>query len=163
MDLLHLRLSPNAKKPWDKARLVPTLLAVMVGYSIFQVVDYILGAVILAGVASRPVTGSWGFYLPTSWFEAVQFYVWNTTSNPLYLILSILILDPCTSSLIAASVPFTAILPSRLIFRLLLNLPIQLQASKAIRALKPEHRKVILLFLSARALGNLSGLTPLLS
>ncbi len=145
----------------DKARLVPTLLAVMVSYFISQVVDYLLGAVIVAEVASRPVTGSWGFYLPTSWFEAVQFYVWNTMSNPLYLILSTLILDPYTSSLMAISAPFTAILPSGLIFRLLLNLPIQLQASKAVRALKPEHRKVILLFLSARALGNLSGLTPL--
>lgn len=83
----------------DKARLVPTLLAVMVSYSISQIVDYTLGAVIVAEAVSRSVTGSWGFYLPTSWFEAVQFYVWNTMSNPLYLILSIFALDPSTSSL----------------------------------------------------------------
>lgn len=145
----------------DKSRLIPTLLAVAVSYSISQIVDYCLGAVIVVEAAYRPVTSSWGLYLPTSWFEAIQFYVWNTISNPIYLILSILTLDPCISSLIAVSAPFTAILPSGLIFRLLLNLPLQFQASKAIKALKPEHRRVILLSISARVIGNLSGLTPL--
>ncbi len=145
----------------DRRGLAPTLLALAISYSITQAVDYSLGAVIVVEAASRPVTASWGLHLPASWFDAIQFYVWNAMSNPLYLTASLLTSEPCTSSITAVAAPFTAILPSGLVFRLLLNLPTQLQASFTIKTLKQEHRRLIFLFLTARVIGNLSGLTPL--
>jgi hypothetical protein len=141
----------------DRRQLQSTAMAVILSYIASQAVDYQLGRVFLAETAARPVAGSWGLHLPTSWFEAVQFYVWNTLSNPLHLTLSAI----DTSGVMAASAPLTIILPRSLIYRLILNIPTQLQAPKTIKNLKREWRGIILLTLLVRTLGNLTGLTPL--
>jgi hypothetical protein len=145
----------------DRGRLTPTLLSIAFSYAVSQAVDYALGGIVVAEVAARPVTGSWGFHLPASWFEAIQFYVWNTMSNPLYLSTALLPMEPATTTMMAVAAPLTLILPGSLIYRLTLNIPTQLQASYTIRKLGWRERNLILLALLARTLGNLSGLTPI--
>jgi hypothetical protein len=145
----------------DRERLIPTLLSIAFSYTVSQAVDYTLGRIIVAEVAARPLAESWGFHLPASWFEAIQFYVWNTMSNPLYLSTTLPSMEPATTTIMAVAAPLTLILPRSLIYRLVLNIPTQLSAPITMRKLGWKGRSIILLALLARTLGNLTGLTPL--
>jgi hypothetical protein len=145
----------------ERARLSPTLIAVAFSYTVSQTADYTLGRIIVAETATKPVIAGWGLYLPSSWFDTFQLYVWNTLSNPLYLSTALLAMEPTIASTMAVAAPLTLVLPASLIYRLVLNIPAQIQASEAMKNLRGEERGIILLALLARTLGNLSGLTPL--
>lgn len=144
----------------DKKKLISSLAAVALSYAVSQVVDYSLGAIIVAEATANPVTRSIGLHIPLNWFDAVQLWVWNTLSNPLYISISLLSTQTI-SPLLAAAAPLTLILPAELLFRIFLNTPFQVNSSDIIAKLKPRYKLITLITLLVRVLGNLSGLTPL--
>jgi len=144
----------------DKRKFMLSLIAVALSYAVSQAVDYCLGAVIVAKVTASSVTMRLGVYAPLNWFNAIQLWVWNTLSNPLYISTSIFsagIVYP----LLAAAAPLTLIIPEGLLFRIFLNIPFQICSAEILERLKPKYRPVFLMALLVRVLGNLSGLTPL--
>ncbi|MEM2368173.1 MAG: hypothetical protein QXQ50_08085, partial [Candidatus Bathyarchaeia archaeon] len=86
----------------------------------------------------------------------------NALSNPIYLSTAILPLDPILASFMGVAALPTLILNAEMTCRIILNLPLQIQASKFLGGIKDKKMKILVaLALLARVLGNLSGLAPL--
>jgi len=137
------------------------LLSLAASYGVINLVDYLVDLSLeVTGVSTGPIVREVGFYLFGSWFKSLNFWVWNSLSNPVYVGGSLLSLDGVSSSLLAVSAPLMLVLPANLVYRLVLNVPLHIPGSRRLSGLSPVWRKVVILVLLARVLGNLTGLTP---
>ena len=143
-----------------RGRLMPTLIAVTSSYILSYVIDYYLASIHIPVVAVQPLS-RFGLYLVENWFDAVQLWSWNTLSNPIYLSSSIAAFDGLATSVMCVTAPLTLIQPAGILYRLILNTPLQLQVSKFLENLEEKYAVLMLLALLVRVLENLSGLTPL--
>jgi hypothetical protein len=140
------------------------LLSLAASYGVVNLVDYIVDLSLeVAGASTEPVIRELGFYLFGSWFKSLNFWVWNSLSNPVYVGGSLLSLDGVSSSLLAVSAPLMLVLPVNLVYRLILNMPLHIPGSRRLSGLSPVWRNVVILVLLTRVLGNLTGLTPYIS
>lgn len=145
----------------DRGNLKSTAAALALSYTVSHLFDYYLGSIQLSSVVAQPIVKHWNFYLVTNWFDAVQLWVWNSLSNPLFLSAPNLALGGSASYVMAVTAPLTLVLPSDILYRVLLNLPLHLPASRAIARLQLRYRLLTFLVLFVRVLGNMSGLTVL--
>lgn len=145
----------------DRRRLLYSLSAIAASYAVSHIIDYYLVSIHVSAVPAQTVLKYSGFYLVGNCFDAVRLWGWNTLSNPVYLSASILATDWWTTSVMAVAAPLTLILPASLIFRLILNIPLQHRVSRGVKDYPVRYQALIFLVLLVRVLGNLSGLTPL--
>jgi hypothetical protein len=137
------------------------LLSLAASYGVVNLVDYLIDLSLeVTGASTRPIIREMGFYLFGSWFKSLNFWVWNSLSNPVYVGGSLFSLDGVCSSLLAVSAPLMLVLPANLVFRLILNVPLHIPGSRRLSELSPLWRNAVILVLLARVLGNLTGLTP---
>jgi hypothetical protein len=145
----------------EKKNISKPIISIAVSFGIINLVDYLfdLSLEVMKGT-TEPVIKEVGFYLFGNWFKSLNFWVWNSLSNPVYVMGSLFSLDSASSSLLAVSAPLMLVLPANLVFRLILNIPLHIPGSKRLSGLSPIFRKIVILFLFVRVLGNLTGLTP---
>ncbi len=146
----------------DKRKLLSVIAAAALSYSIVYTVDSALTPSYRVETPVKPLIDHIEFYPIKNWFNAIQLWIWNTLSNPIYLSTVLLEPTPQTISAIGVIAPLTLFLPPDLVCRLILNLPIQLQAAKILKKIPSTTiRSLLILTLLVRVLGNLTGLTPL--
>lgn len=146
----------------ERKRLIYSTFAVAASYLLSRLAASCFSSAIhVSALTSIPLFEYLGFHLFGSLFEAIQFRIWNTMSNPVYISSSILAVDMLTSSILGVAAPLTLVLPANLLSRLVLNIPLQIQVSRALADFPGRYQVLILLVLAVRVLGNLSGLTPL--
>lgn len=146
-----------------RGRRFPLVVAAStLSYCMVYIVDSTLTVEYRAETPIEPLVHYAGLQFVKNWFNAIRLWIWNTLSNPIYLSTVILEPDPQTISAMGVIAPLMLLLPSGLLCRLILNLPIQLQAAKILgKAPSANIRILIILTLLVRVLGNLTGLTPL--
>jgi len=146
----------------DKGKLLTVVAASALSYCIVYTVNTALTPSYRVETPVKPLVSRVEIHPIRSWFNAVRLWIWNTLSNPIYL--STVLLEPSlqTISAIGVIAPLTIFLSPNLICRLILNLPLQLQAAEILKKSSPVTiRALIILILLVRVLGNLTGLTPL--
>ncbi|MEM3592239.1 MAG: hypothetical protein QW702_09125 [Candidatus Bathyarchaeia archaeon] len=152
-----------AKNLRDRRRLILSITAFILSYCLVYAVDSTLTAgEYRAESPLMPLAQYAGFHIPRNWFDAIRLWIWNALSNPIYLSTAILPLDPTLASFMGVTALPTIILNAEMTCRIILNLPLQIQASKFLGRIKDKKMKILVaLALLARVLGNLSGLAPL--
>jgi hypothetical protein len=137
------------------------LVCLALSYLAISLIDFILDTALeVSGHTASPVVQGLGFYLFGSWFRALNFWVWNSLSNPVFTLGSVISLDPVCSVLLTLSAPLMLVLPVNLVYRIVLNLPLYIPGSRWIDRLPKLWKLLVLLLLLVRVLGNLTGLTP---
>jgi hypothetical protein len=137
------------------------LVCLVLSFLAISFIDFILDlAFEVSGDTASPIVQGLGFYLFGSWFRALNFWVWNSLSNPIYILGSVISLDPVCSVFLTVSAPLMLVLPVNLVYRLVLNLPLFVSGSRWMDRLPRLWRLLVFLSLLVRVLGNLTGLTP---
>jgi hypothetical protein len=104
----------------ERRDLRKSLLILAASYGVVNLVDYLIDLSLEVTVVSTgPVLTEVGFYLFGNWFKSLNFWVWNSLSNPIYMMGSLFSLDGVSSSLLAVSAPLMLVLPANLVFRLI--------------------------------------------
>ena len=143
-----------------KETVLNTFITLMLSYVVIHIIDSILAQVIPLQAAAQPLKV--GMYLPHSIYHAFQLEAWGTLLNPaliIMLFLSIPRFNPL-STLSALITPIIPLVPRTLVQRIVLNLPISIEASKTTTYLTSTH-VFLLIIIAVRTIESLTGLTPL--
>jgi hypothetical protein len=137
------------------------LISLVLSYLMVSFVDLLFDLKLeMTGSTAAPLVNNFGFYLFENWVRGLNFWVWNTISNPLYVVGGLAGLDSVSVSLLSASAPLMLLMPANIIYRIVMNFPLQIPSSRGINRLSPRIRWLVFLILLVRVLGNITGLTP---
>jgi hypothetical protein len=145
-----------------RCKLKSILVIIIISLSLILVVDYSFNQRFdIASETISPLSLDLKFNFIQNWYNSITIWAWNSLSNPLYFYSSLSLSDPILSVIYGILAPLTLLLPENLIFRLLLNTPLQLRDYSNLKRLNFREEILIFLILFVRTLGNVTGLTPL--
>ncbi len=146
-----------------KARVVLRICVVLsVAFLISEVIDLGLSLASPAHAVATTLSRSLGLHFPRNVFRGVEFWTWGSQANALILIFaSISIVPTPVSAILAVCAPLFLLSSSMIVHRLILNIPLELQASALLKEMRVEIVVAMLLAVIARGLVVLTGLTPL--
>ncbi|MCD6324623.1 MAG: hypothetical protein J7L55_05915 [Desulfurococcales archaeon] len=145
---------------WKGCVKVVAVLGLALG--IAELVGHFLASVSPAGAATHTVTSSLGLYFPRNLFRGVEFWTWGSQANALiFTAASIPAGFTPISALMGVEFPLLLIGSSVIAHRLLLNTPLEIQASILLRELPTEIILLVIITTIARGLEILTGMTPL--
>ncbi|MET1102375.1 MAG: hypothetical protein ABWW69_07885 [Pyrodictiaceae archaeon] len=137
------------------------LVVLLTALALSEAIDRLLASSPLEAT-TRTLQAAPGLYFPVSLFRGVEYWTWGSQANA--LVYTMASLGPATSivaALVAVSTPLLLASSSMIVHRLILNMPLEVQAAGV--AAEIDKQLTVLLFLAslARSLEVLSGMTPL--
>lgn len=149
-------------KRLDFKSLARTAAILLFSLGVSEVVSLPLTFQSTSSAAVKPLVGSLGFYLPANVFRGVEFWTWASQANtPIFTLASLSPITTIASPVLALTSPLLLASSSLIVHRLILNLPLEIQASTLLEKLPKQVTTLILLSVTVRGLIVLSGLTPL--
>ncbi len=156
----YLALVRVSKGSW-KTSFKP-LIALVTALGIAEAVGHILSSTTPTGAATSTVVNSIGLYFPRNIFRGLEAWTWGSEANALLLLAASV---PATftpvSVLMGVEFPILVMGSSVIAHRLILNTPLEIQASAVLRKLPPEIIVLMVVATIARGAEILAGMTPL--